>query len=216
MLNGRAAQDRAWRAESESALAAAAQSIVGASVFVLRLAGSIAGHALSAIAVALILLFAAVYLGWVDVGARGTSHRIAELLAELAVKRSISVHAQAVEPPVSRPLDELVAGAGLYASSCEGCHRAPGEARSAIADAFNPSPADLPLTAGRWTRSELFWIVKNGIRLTAMPAWDGIYTDREIWAIAALVSKLPTMSAAHYAELKSQADAAAAHAEAGR
>lgn len=28
---------------------------------------------------------------------------------------------------------------------------------------------------------ELFWVIKHGLRLTAMPAFGSTYTDEEIW-----------------------------------
>ena len=33
---------------------------------------------------------------------------------------------------------------------------------------------------GEWTDAELFWIIKNGIRMTGMPGFDEIHSDDEI------------------------------------
>jgi len=33
----------------------------------------------------------------------------------------------------------------------------------------------------RYSDPELFWLVKNGIRLTGMPGFGRIYSDEQIW-----------------------------------
>jgi mono/diheme cytochrome c family protein len=40
----------------------------------------------------------------------------------------------------------------------------------------------------------LFWVIKNGIKMTGMPSFGDIeVSDREIWSIVAFVKKLPTV-----------------------
>lgn len=39
-----------------------------------------------------------------------------------------------------------------------------------------------------------FWIIKNGIRLTGMPAWQGVLNDQQIWTVTLFLDqkdKLP-------------------------
>ena len=72
--------------------------------------------------------------------------------------------------------------------------------RGEIAHGLYPQPADLADTAKRYTASELFWIVKNGIKMSGMPAW-GDHNDDEVWGTVAFLQKLPGMSEADYAKL---------------
>jgi len=45
----------------------------------------------------------------------------------------------------------------------------------------------------------LFWVVKNGINMTGMPSFAlAGAKDEDIWAIAAFLKKLPTVSEADY------------------
>ena len=37
---------------------------------------------------------------------------------------------------------------------------------------------------------ELFWVVKNGIRMTGMPAFGGHASDDEIWRAVAFVKQM--------------------------
>jgi mono/diheme cytochrome c family protein len=46
---------------------------------------------------------------------------------------------------------------------------------------------------------EAFWIIKNGIKLTSMPAFGPTHTDTKIWAITAfMLKKMNTMTPAEY------------------
>ena len=43
---------------------------------------------------------------------------------------------------------------------------------------------------------ELFWVVKNGIKMTGMPSFGAIgVPDQEIWSMVAFLKKLPTVLA---------------------
>src|SRR4051794_36696734 len=62
-------------------------------------------------------------------------------------------------------------------------------------------PPDLAFAAHRYTAPELFWIIKNGIKMTGMPAWAD-HSDEEIWATAAFLQKLGGgMTEQQYGEL---------------
>jgi cytochrome c553 len=53
----------------------------------------------------------------------------------------------------------------------------------------------------RWTPRELFWIVKNGLKYTGMPAWVAPHRDDEVWAIVAFLRRLPELDEATYGAL---------------
>ncbi len=95
----------------------------------------------------------------------------------------------------------LVSAAGHYAAQCSVCHGAPGERPSPVIQAATPAPPDLAKTAGSWNGRQLFWIVKHGIKFTAMPAWPVQDRDDEVRQMAAFVAKLPGMSAEEYRSL---------------
>jgi mono/diheme cytochrome c family protein len=54
--------------------------------------------------------------------------------------------------------------------------------------------------AEEYPPSELFWILKHGIKMTGMPAW-GDHSDADLWATVAFLQKLPTMTEQDYAKL---------------
>ena len=43
----------------------------------------------------------------------------------------------------------------------------------------------------RYSDRELFWIVKNGIRLSGMPAFAKVETDEHIWNVIEYLRTLP-------------------------
>ena len=70
-----------------------------------------------------------------------------------------------------------------------------------IGKGLYPTPPDLALAARRYTAAELFWIIKNGIKMTGMPAWSD-HSDEEIWATVAFLQKLGNgMTEQQYGEL---------------
>ena len=47
-----------------------------------------------------------------------------------------------------------------------------------------------------YSPAELFWIVKNGIKMTVMPLWRN-HSDEELWATVAFLKKLSEQFVKH-------------------
>ena len=58
-----------------------------------------------------------------------------------------------------------------------------------------PAPYLMSATE-HWNNRELLRIIKNGVKMTGVPAWELSASDREIWAIIALLYYLPDLSPA--------------------
>ena len=96
---------------------------------------------------------------------------------------------------------------------CAGCHLAPGVETSAIRTGLNPRPPVLARIIPHTPLAELFWIIKNGIKMTGMPAWGQTEDDASIWAIVAFLEKLHAMTPAEYRAMqKENAQAVDSHA----
>ena len=97
--------------------------------------------------------------------------------------------------------EQMIAeGAEHYAAMCTGCHLAPGMHENEMRPGLNPKPPILASLPSQDPR-EQFWIVKHGLKMTAMPAWGATHTDEEIWNIVAFLQKLPGMSPTRYRAL---------------
>jgi len=155
---------------------------------------------------AVVVLFALagavlVYSGAYYVGADQPHWSLTSWLINEARDRSIRAHASGIAVPAG--LDDparIMAGVTHYAEHCVVCHGAPGVERGDLAEGLYPRPPYLTDAARRYTRAELFWIAKHGIRMTGMPAW-GDHSDDELWATVAFLQRLPSLSEPDYAKL---------------
>jgi mono/diheme cytochrome c family protein len=65
-----------------------------------------------------------------------------------------------------------------------------------------PDPNPPQLSQGTdLSSAEEFWILKHGIKMTAMPAWGVTHSDKLLWNIVAFVRKVPSLSAQQYQAL---------------
>jgi mono/diheme cytochrome c family protein len=151
----------------------------------------------------LVAIAAAVFFfgGFFNVAATSQDPAIVDWALIQVRKASIASHATGT-PPMS--LDDpatIQAGAKAYAArGCVHCHGAPGASWSKFSEGLNPSPPDLKYVAGN-PPAHLFWVVKNGIKMTGMPAWSYRLRDEEIWDVVAFVRASVGMSPQQYAAL---------------
>lgn len=133
--------------------------------------------------------------GAVNVAASETDGRAMEWALSAIARRSVERHARTVA--AMPPLDsaDLVHGLDHFHAMCVDCHGAPGFERSEAGEGLNPPAPDLVevIEEGEWSDAELFWIIKNGIRMTGMPAFGPTHGDRDLWAIVAVTSELPSL-----------------------
>ena len=114
----------------------------------------------------------------------------------------VALHArirrQAPRRDVSRLItDDLVGGANVYQKNCAFCHGLPDQPKPLLATGMFPPPPQLFMAGDGVTddpAGEVYWKVKNGIRLTGMPAFQASLSDEQMWQATALVvraNKLP-------------------------
>jgi mono/diheme cytochrome c family protein len=138
--------------------------------------------------------------GYYNIGADDHHTKLILGLIEQLRERSIDEHARLIEvPPLDDP-NRVASGARRYAALCAGCHLAPGVMRSEIRAGLYPHPPNLaqeaPGDAGR-----MFWAIKHGIKMSAMPAWGKTLEDATVWDLVSFVRKMPAMSPEAYQEL---------------
>lgn len=88
-----------------------------------------------------------------------------------------------------------------YREMCVGCHGGPGIKRSEIGQGLYPKAPSLARVANDWIPQQLFWITKNGLKMTGMPAFAPTHSDEMIWAIVAFTKILPTLTKEQYQKL---------------
>lgn len=149
--------------------------------------------------------FGVMYSGIINVGASNPHAAPTQWLLHTAMQRSVAFHARDIKaPPLDKP-ETVMMGFRHYREMCVGCHLAPGIESSEIRKGLMPQPPKLQEAAKHWTPAQLFWIVKNGVKMTAMPAWGPTHSDEKIWSMVAFLQKLPEMTPAQYQAMDKQA-----------
>jgi mono/diheme cytochrome c family protein len=92
-------------------------------------------------------------------------------------------------------------GGSHFKGMCQACHGGPGAEPEEFAAGMNPRPPDLARAAGDLSVEQVFWIAKNGLRMTGMPAFGKTDDDEELWKVAAFVKQLPKVTASEYGAL---------------
>lgn len=126
--------------------------------------------------------------------------------AHTAFIRSVQVRAEDVVAPARFTPAEVRAGFRDYDASCAVCHGGPGIAQARWASAMTPPPPYLEDAARRWRPQELYWIVGQGAKMTAMPAWAEVRSNGQVWDLVAFLEALPYLTAADYARMRASAE----------
>jgi len=145
---------------------------------------------------------AGVYLfgGFYNVAASEEGNRIVDWALVRVREASLGHHAGGTpqlkldDPAVIRD------GARAFARhGCANCHGAPGVEWTKFSEGLNPSPPDLKDEVSGDDPAQIFWVVKNGIRMTGMPSFAKAGVgDNEFWQIVAFIKAMPKVSEADY------------------
>ena len=110
--------------------------------------------------------------------------------------RQASIARHAKDRPPTEDATMVQAGARAYSErGCVNCHGAPGVEWGKWSEGLRPDPPDLKELVNMRERSELFWVVKNGVKMTAMPSFGATgVSDDEIWKIVAFLKQLPSVT----------------------
>src|SRR5437868_12201224 len=111
---------------------------------------------------------------------------------------SVHRHATGVQSAPGFTPAAVVAGFCAYETHCVACHGAPAVARERWVSGMEPAPPYLLDAAQKWRARELFWIAKNGIKMTGMPSWRNAMSDREIWDVVAFLEAMGQMNSQDY------------------
>jgi mono/diheme cytochrome c family protein len=140
------------------------------------------------------------YSGAFDVAADAPHSAAVNWLMEVVRDRSIAVRTREIQVPALDDTKLVVQGAEHYDSMCVGCHLAPGVKDTEIRTGLYPQPPNLT-EHPHASPAEIFWVIKHGIKMTAMPAWGKTHDDQIIWSLVAFLQKLPELSRDQYQAL---------------
>lgn len=158
--------------------------------------------------VAVVLVLVVLGSGAYNMAATEKHWAITEKLITWARENSIRARAEELEVPAMDEESMLGRGFVHYDAMCVECHLAPGKQPTELAQGLYPQAPVFherePVTGAENKLSlskKYFWVIKHGIKMTAMPAWGVTHGDESIWRITAFIHELHGMTPERYAEL---------------
>jgi len=145
------------------------------------------------LAAGIIFVVGAIVVAWLgiyDVAATKKHNELFAWFLHFTMRNSAKAHATAAPPP---SLDDpaLIAKGKSYADlRCAPCHASRGRAADLVAQDMLPKPPNISTLAREFSPAQLHWIIKHGIKMSAMPAWPTQKRDDEIWSLVAYLDQL--------------------------
>jgi len=143
-------------------------------------------------AVVLLLLIAIglATLGFLPTRANVAPSQSESHFAMSALDSSVERHAPHLNNPVPVTDENLIDGLKIYTMNCALCHGGIDRQAGQLEHSLYPEPPNLisdPDTDPEW---HIFYIIKNGVRYTGMPAWDKSLAADDMWKVTALLSRI--------------------------
>jgi mono/diheme cytochrome c family protein len=114
-------------------------------------------------------------------------------VAHFAVARALARRAPRVASPVPVTTANLFAGMKVYRDNCEGCHGGPDRAPSDFGGSFYPRVPQFPTDPPRRPVWQIRYVVRNGVRWTAMPGWRRLLSEDDMWRVATFVGRIDSL-----------------------
>lgn len=150
------------------------------------------------LAVMIIAFLIYIYSGAFSVR-QSKDNSLMEWVLTTAKNRSISKKTRDIKVPDMNDSARIKIGFMHYNEMCTTCHGGPGISPDELSKGLFPTPPKFYKSGDMPQPAEAFWIIKNGIQFTAMPAFGPTHDDEKIWAITAfLLHKMNQMSPKEY------------------
>jgi predicted CXXCH cytochrome family protein len=145
---------------------------------------------LIAIAAALIYGYTLIRRGF---SAAAQPSQLEKLVARAVRNVSIPSQAATEKNPLQATPENLEDGRIRFLARCSVCHGSDGQGRSNMGANLYPKPPDLSAQETQNLRDgEIHYIIKNGVRLTGMPAWGNPHAEEEdqSWKLVLFIRSL--------------------------
>ncbi len=137
--------------------------------------------------------------GFYNIAATSQHLQFVYTFLEQGMHHSVRFHARDISAPALTDEAMIARGAVLYRDHCVQCHGAPGVAPAGIGMGMQPVPGPLIDARSKWQPNQMYWIVRHGIKMSGMPAWEYRMSDEQLWQVVAFMQRLPELTPAQYA-----------------
>ena len=133
------------------------------------------------------------------VSARDEPTGLEAVIARAVRRLAIPTSHRKLTSPVPASAEVLAHARAHFADHCALCHANDGSGQTEVGRHLYPKAPDMRLVATQsLTDGELFAIIRNGVRLTGMPAWgdDSEEDGHETWGLVQFIRHLPQITPA--------------------
>jgi mono/diheme cytochrome c family protein len=142
------------------------------------------------------------YSGFYNVAAVIPHSSLTEWFLSTVSDQSVKHHAKGIAPPPYLNGPEIIkAGFTKYQTDCVWCHGTPMNYPGRIGKGLNPGPPKLWESAKELSSEEMYWVIKNGIKMTGMPYWSHEYKEENTWSVVAFLKQFPNISEEQYRQM---------------
>ena len=135
-----------------------------------------------------------------------TEPHVLEIVAARQIRHlAIPLEQRNAPNPIPVSPDVMKESLAHFADHCATCHANDGSGDTSIGKNVYPKAPDLRLADTQsMSDGEIFWVIHNGIRFTAMPAWgDGDPTeDKDSWKLVHFIRHLPKLTPEELDQMK--------------
>ena len=148
-------------------------------------------------------------------GSRPEPSNLEASIAMKAYDSSTPERYEKMQNPLSAHGVDLIEAGGHYEEHCAVCHGDDGSGKPKFHGIMYPRPTDLlsPDTQ-EMSDGELYWVIKNGVRWSGMPAFGKPgESDEHAWKMVAYVRHLPKLNQMELQQVLEKADQPMNHGE---
>jgi mono/diheme cytochrome c family protein len=137
--------------------------------------------------------------------AKPEPHPLEIVVARQVRHLAIPLEQRNAQNPIPLNPDVMKESLAHFADHCATCHANDGSGQTPIGKNVYPKAPDLRLADTQsMSDGEIFWVIHNGIRFTAMPAWgDGDPAeDKDSWKLVHFIRHLPKLTPEELEQMK--------------
>lgn len=137
--------------------------------------------------------------------AKPEPHALEVLVARQIRHLAIPLEQRNTPNPIPLNPDVMKESLAHFADHCATCHANDGSGQTPIGKNVYPKAPDLRLSHTQsMSDGEIFWVIHNGIRFTAMPAWGegDPAEDKNSWKLVYFIRHLPKLTTEELDQMK--------------
>jgi mono/diheme cytochrome c family protein len=147
---------------------------------------------ITALIVAVLAGMFVIFSGIYDTSAKAQHSKLVAWAIHKTMIHSVQRRANALAPLPQ--MASFWSGAREYEAHCMECHGGSGMDRAPWVKGMLPTPPFLVDSSAHWSRKELYNIVHDGVKMTGMPAWREVESDRQISDVVVFLQIMPKLT----------------------